>query len=247
MTFSEETLMAYADNELDAPTRAAVESAMAVDPEIAERVARHQALRGRLRSTFDKVLDEPPPDRLIAAARGAPAVRREGNVIPLRRNPAPPRWSWPQWGSIAASLTIGVFVGQMLFPSAAPGPITTRNGQLVASGVLAHALSDQLASNQTQAAPVRIGVSFKSKLGEYCRTFVVRESTSVAGLACRERADWRVQVMAQGESGHENGSQLRPAGSSLPRSVLQAVDDAIAGEPLDASAEAAARSRGWRR
>jgi transposase len=54
MTFSEETLMAYADNELDAQTRTAVEEAMASDPEIARRVAQHKALRGKLRVAFDK-------------------------------------------------------------------------------------------------------------------------------------------------------------------------------------------------
>src|SRR6185437_7507864 len=56
MTFSEETLMAYADDELDSETRSAVEAAMETDPEIARRVARHKALRGQLRATFDKVL-----------------------------------------------------------------------------------------------------------------------------------------------------------------------------------------------
>src|SRR5580704_14316575 len=37
MTISEETLMAYADGELDAETRASVEAAMREDPEIGKR------------------------------------------------------------------------------------------------------------------------------------------------------------------------------------------------------------------
>jgi hypothetical protein len=246
MTFSEETLMAYADDELDPRTRAAVEAAMAADPEVARRVARHRALRSKLHSAFDKVLDEPPPERLIAATRIVPAVRREGNVIPLLRKAAP-RWSWPQWGSIAASLVVGLLVGQVLLRSSVTGPITTRNGQLLASGVLAHALSDQLASNQAHEAPVQIGVSFRSKTGAYCRTFVVRDSTALAGLACRERDAWQVQVLAQNESTPENTSHYRPAGSALPRSVLQAVDEKMVGDPLDARAEAAARSKDWSR
>jgi len=61
MKFSEETLMAYADDELDTQTRSAVEAAMATDPEIARKIAQHKALRGKLRTTFDKVLSEPPP------------------------------------------------------------------------------------------------------------------------------------------------------------------------------------------
>ncbi|HEX4674962.1 MAG TPA: hypothetical protein VH209_06505, partial [Steroidobacteraceae bacterium] len=196
MTFSEETLMAYADNELDAQTRTAVEAAMAVDPEIARRVAQHKALRGKVRLAFDNVIDEPMPQRLVNAARGTPSVRREGNVVPLRRK-APQRRGVPLWAAIAASLVIGFIIGQAMLHGSASTTVTSRDGQLLASGVLAHALSAQLASAQTDQNPVQIGVSFKSKAGDYCRTFTVHESTTLAGLACRQHDDWRVQVLAQ--------------------------------------------------
>jgi len=39
MTFSDEVLMAYADGELDATTRAQVQQAIGADPELARRVA----------------------------------------------------------------------------------------------------------------------------------------------------------------------------------------------------------------
>jgi hypothetical protein len=249
MTFSEETLMAYADDELDSQTRTEVEAAMAADPEIARRVAQHKALRGKLRSAFDKALDEPPSQRLVDAARGVPAIRREGNVIPLRRK-TPPKRAWPQWASLAASLVVGAFIGQALLrTSGGSGPIVSHDGQLLASGVLAHALSDQLAGAQSEDTPVRIGVSFRSKGGDYCRTFSMHEATTLAGLACREHDDWHVQVLAQSvpTATSANGSQYRQAGSELPKSVMQAVDDTIAGEPLDAHAEATARDKNWAR
>ena len=134
MTFSEETLMAYADNELDAQTRAAVEAAMAKDPEIARRIAQHKALRGKVRLAFDNVIEEPTPQRLINAARGVPAVRREGNVIPLRRKAPPPR-AWPQWASIAASLVVGVIIGQAVLRGSGNSAVTSRDGKLLANGV----------------------------------------------------------------------------------------------------------------
>lgn len=249
MKFSEEILMAYADDELDSQTRAAVESAMAIDPEIARRIAQHQALRGRLKATFDKVLDEPPPQRLVDAARGVPAVRREGNVIPLRRKQQQ-RTAWPQWATMAASLVIGVIIGQVLLRMPTSGaPVVSRNGQVLANGTLARALSEQLASTQAPDAPVRIGVSFKSKTGDYCRTFTMPASTTLAGLACRDHNDWRVKVLAQSpqseRSSSNGGGSYRPAGSEMPRSVVQAVDETIAGEPLDARAEALARDVRW--
>jgi len=251
MTFSEETLMAYADNELDTQTRSAVEAAMAADPEIARKIAQHKALRGKLQATFDKVLNEPPPQRLIDTARGVPAVRREGNVIPLRRK-QPSRRGWPQWASLAATLVIGVIIGHALLRmplgGAGDSPVTSRNGQVLANGTLAQALSEQLASTQAPDASVRIGVSFKSKAGAYCRTFTLHESTALAGLACRDHDDWRVQMLAQNpKAAAENNSTggYRQAGSQMPRSVLQAVEDDIAGDPLDAHAEAAARDQHW--
>jgi len=244
MTFSEETLMAYADNELDAQTRTAVEAAMAADPEIARRVAQHKALRGKVRLAFDNVIEEPTPQRLINAVHGIPAVRREGNVIPLRRK-APQRRGVPLWASIAASLVIGIIIGQAMLHGSGSATITSRDGQLLASGVLAHALSAQLASAQTDQNPVQIGVSFKSKAGDYCRTFTVHESTTLAGMACRQHDDWHVQVLAQTTPAAQSGSAYRQAASEIPKSVLQSVDDNIAGDPLDAHGEAAAREKSW--
>jgi hypothetical protein len=249
MNFSEETLMAYADNELDSQTRSAVEAAMANDPAIARRIAQHKALRDRLKATFEKVVDEPPPQRLVDAARGVPAIRREGNVIPLRRRQAP-RTGWPQWATMAATLVIGVIIGQFFLRMPTSGaPVAARNGQILANGTLAQALSDQLASTQTPDAPVKIGLTFKSKTGHYCRTFTMHASGTLAGLACRDHNDWRVQVLAQSAEGESNstngGASYRQAGSEMPRSVLQAVDDNISGAPLNADAEASARGARW--
>src|SRR5205823_341693 len=106
MNFSDETVMAYADGELDAASRAALEAAMATDPQLAQRVARHRALRERLRAALRPVLDEPLPERLLEGVRGAPAPRHAANVVALKRKAAP-RWSWPQLGAIAASLIGG--------------------------------------------------------------------------------------------------------------------------------------------
>lgn len=246
MTFPDEVLMAYADDELDARTRAAVEAAMASDPEIARRIARHKALRSRLHSAFNRVLDEPVPARLLQVVRNDPAGPRKSNVVPLRLRRTP-RWSWPQWSAIAASLVIGVIAGRLvLVSSRAPGPIVMRSGRVLASGALADALSDRLVSDQTPADAVRIGVSFRSKSGEYCRTFAVAAPAALAGLACRAADAWQVRVLARVESPGGGSGAYRQAGSSMPPSVVAAVGNLIAGEPLDAQAEAAARRQHWR-
>lgn len=252
MNITEETLMAYVDGELDPPTRAAVDAAIASDPALARRVARQQALRQKLRAAFDGVLDEPVPDRLIVTARNAPAASPATKVTELVRARAEKsarlerRWSWPQWGAMAASLVLGVLLGQALLRPPADAPIVARNGRLVAQDALAEALSNQLASGQPIDARVALGLSFRSKSGEYCRTFVLREGQGLAGLACREGDAWAVEIVAPGESPGSAGTDYRMAGAELPLLVLQAVEQRIEGESLDASGEAAALERGWR-
>ncbi|MDB6162212.1 MAG: hypothetical protein JWO04_5918 [Gammaproteobacteria bacterium] len=251
MTFSDDILMAYADGELDLGTRAQVEDAIAADPEIARRVAAHQALRNTLRSGFDKVLDEPVPDHLIAAARATSRVRSENRVVvPLRprraRTFALPSWAWPRWGAIAASFVLGALVWHFGTGWYSSGPVIERDGQLLAAGALDKALSNQLASAQPAQTPVQIGVSFRSKDGNYCRTFQLREHTSLAGLACRDQDKWRLEALAQGEGSPGAHSDFRPAGSALPPAIAQAVDQEIDGEPLNAEAEARARTNQWR-
>jgi hypothetical protein len=242
MTFSEETLSAYADGEVDATTRAALEAALAIDPQLAQRVAHHRALRARVRDAFTPVLEEPVPERLLAAVRGAAPVQRPDNVVALKQRPRA-RWTWPQWGAMAASLVVGLLLGPLVLrPSA---PLETSGGRMLASGALASALSQQLASAQPPGAPVAIGVSFRAKSGGYCRTFVMHEPQSLAGLACREGAAWQVLALAQsGTPGAASGA-YRQAGSALPPAVARTLDDLIAGEPLDATGETAARAAGW--
>ena len=237
--------MAYADDELDAHTRASVDAAMASDPELARRVARHKALRNRVHSTFNKVLDEPVPARLLQVARTEPVGSPKGNGVPWSGRQVR-RWSWPQWTAIAASLCVGVIVGRLpLLPAGNPGPIIMSAGHLLASGSLATALSDQLASDHTAAESVRMGISFRSQTGEYCRTFTLSQPEALAGVACRAPAGWQLGVLARVGSPGEGSGSYRQAASSLPPAVVAAVSSQIAGEPLDARGEVAARARHW--
>ncbi len=243
MTPTNEVLMAYADGELDDKSRIEVEAAMAADPEIARRIEEHQALRRRLRFAFGPVLDEAVPARLLQATRAAAPARKPGEVMPLSGRAARTRYL-PRWAALAASLLIGILAGRFAFRAGGPGIITTRNGQVMASGLLADALTSQLVLQQRVNQPVRIGVSFRSKSGEYCRTFSMR-APAVAGLACHVAGGWRLRVLSGAERDGTAPGGYRQAASSVPPAVVAAVGDEIAGEPLDARAEALARSRDW--
>ena len=245
MSFSEEILMAYADGELDEATRRGVEQAMRQDPSLAARVRRHQALRRDVYGAFAPTLEEVVPQRLHAAAR-SPKVVHLDTVRAARLPPpvAPPRrWSWPEWGAIAATLVLGVGAGTLATRMLDTTPqLVMVDGVLSARGVLDQALTQQLASAAPRQTPVRVGLSFLSREGNYCRTFMLPKA---AGLACRSGAGWTVPVLA--EDANAIGGQYRQAGSALPEAVLDAIDQRIAGKALDIAAEQAARDKGWGR
>jgi len=243
MNYDDEILMAYADGELDETQRQEIAAAIERDPELARRVARHRALRAQVAGAYSSVLGRPLPDRLIkAATQQGDAGSRRGTVVqfPVRaaRSAAAP-WRAREWGALAASLVLGAVISWKLFAPADADTITARAGGLVASGALAHALDSQLASAQDSAAPVLIGLSFRTHDGQYCRSFAL-SAAATAGLACRAAGEWQIAVTAAAPV----TDGLRQA-ASLPPAVMQAIEARISGEALDARGEANARDHGW--
>ena len=136
--FSDEMMMAYADDEVDATTGEAIARAAATDTALAARIARHRALRADVFAAFAPVLDEPVPAAcaamLSAQPEAPPSRSRVASVTRLadRRkavaavNATAARsaattatgragsTSWMAWGGVAASLVIGVVAGLAL-------------------------------------------------------------------------------------------------------------------------------------
>ena len=87
----ESELQAYADGRLDAVRSAAVEAWLAARPDQAERIAEYRRIAEELRATYDPVLDEPVPERLMQALR------------------APARW--PRYAAVATWFALGIALG----------------------------------------------------------------------------------------------------------------------------------------
>ena len=155
-SIDEAMLIAWVDGELDEVTRRRVDRALAEDPALAQRLEMHRALRDRLSNHYAPVASEPVP----SAMQGL--LKERAKITPLAR-PAGSRWRhWSTGGAIAASLLLGVVVGQ--WTKETDGPVAVHNGTIVARGELASALDAQLAAAQEGAA-VRIGLSFRRKDG----------------------------------------------------------------------------------
>jgi len=188
-----------------------------------------KAERARMAAAFDAVLKEPVPDRLTALLAEPAAQVVDLGAVRARRQGMN---SWAAWGGMAATLVLGTLIGTRLAP-------TGGDDRLLARGAVAEALDRQLAS--APGGAVAVQVSFKGRDGRWCRSFTTAAS---AGLACRE-ADgaWALQQVAAVSAA---GGGMRQAASSLPPSVLAAIDAAMAGEALNADQEKAARDAGWK-
>ncbi len=260
MSFSDETLMAYADGELDEETRRAVEIAMRHDSSLARRVARLRAARD---------------EGVYADQRGPSAMRARAsaNVVQLAtvraqrlaaqqavRKATRRRWSWLEWSALALVMILGLAAGKFglskwqpdwLGGGSKPEPteVASRNGWLVAQDKLALALSQQLGGGATQTeADVRVGLSFLSNEGTYCRSFtLVGMTQDLVGIACRANEEWRIPVLVQNARPMPTAGGYRAGGTEMPTALLEAIDQRIVGGMLDTRAELEALRRNWQR
>jgi anti-sigma factor RsiW len=241
MTFDQQTIMAFVDGECDAVTARRIEKAMATDAALAEQIGRERALRDKLAAHYAPVVDEAIPDRLTAmlAAAAAPnvdnsfAARKAG-----QRDAKQQRRSFgiAQWGAMAATLALGIAVGQYGLDRGSDTPFTQQGNALIASGPLEQALDKQLASAQTDDSAFRIGLTFRAKSGTICRSF---SGEAVSGIGCREGQHWKMVSTLPG--GEQN--DYRQASSSAINAVAA---ELMADGPMDADAERKALESGWK-
>lgn len=234
-----EMLMAYADGELSAPEAKRVERAIATDPVLARQVADHRKRRAMLANGFATVIDRPVPKRLAALLQSGPVV--DPNRARAAQMSARARWH--PWGkrlgagiAIAASLAVGMLIGQRIDT----GPVDSQSGGLIASHGLARALDTQRASRPGGDASLKILVTFRDHQGAVCRGF---SSAALSGIACRDGGSWRLREtrsgMAMGD-GHYRQTESTDAGLMADARAM------MAGDPLDAAAQAKAQAAGWR-
>lgn len=240
MNYDDEILMAYVDGELDAKARDEIAAALEKDPALARRVEAQRALRARVAGAFAPVVNQPVPDRLTRAAQS-----NRGNVLqfPARpaRAPAAP-WGAREWVAMAASLLLGAFISWKVMAPGEGAPLVAGKDALVAHGELARALDHQLASEQRGEETVLVGLTFKARDGNYCRSFEMH-ATRTVGLACRAGSDW--QVTATDSSAPAQG-QMQQASSALSPAILRAIEARMEGAALDAEAERSAQMAGWK-
>jgi len=267
---------AYVDDEMDEAERARFEARLAEDATLGAAVARERRLRARLAQAFDPVLAEPVPERLSAlfanresdtepalAAAPAPSVnphtKPDTKPIDLDEERRRRRGGWLAWGGMAASLALGVLIGTTWLAPRGALEVAADGGWL-AEGALAQALDAQLSGAAAPGSSTRVGLSFVSRDGRYCRAFTVGGADAggaTAGLACRGDDAWRVRQLATITAGSASASPtastsaaseaFRMAASPWPQALLDDMDRLREGDPLSSADERDAMRRDWRR
>ncbi|AMO71451.1 anti-sigma factor family protein [Sphingorhabdus sp. M41] len=241
MTFDEATIMAYVDGECDAVTVKRIEKAMVTDAALAERVRKARALRDKLAAFYAPVAEEAVPDRLSAMLTSPAASNVDSSFTARKADKEHARqqrrsMGVAQWGAMAATLVLGIVVGQFGLADGSDSPFAQDGGALVASGPLENALEKQLASAQPDDSDYRIGLTFRSRTGNICRSFT---GEAVSGIGCREGQQWKMVSTLPGG----NESDYRQASSSTVNAIAA---DMMADAPADAETERKLLESGWK-
>jgi len=114
----DDTLTAYLDGELDAAGSEAVRVALTADPALQGRLEALSARDERVRLAFDALLDRPVPERLVAAARQAPAAPDNVVAFSAARRRLP-KWTWVA-AALAAQAAVLAGAAVLVRPSLTP-------------------------------------------------------------------------------------------------------------------------------
>lgn len=234
---SDETFFAWLDGELDAAEARRVEADVAADPRLSAMAGEHRAMKAKLQGAFDPLIGAPLPEQLIAAVRTPP----QAQVIDFaqaRERRKPRSWqSATQWGAMAATLVLGVFMGTLAPRAREAAPVVVQGGKIYAASAINTALNGELSS--MPQGEVRIGLTFRDQAGAVCRSFTAPASS---GLACRDSRGWRVRGLFAAPEGQT--SDYRMAAGMDPN-LAALVDSTMVGEPFNAGQEKTERDRGW--
>ena len=118
---SDEALVAYLDGELDPAERRHVEAWLDADPAVRDRLSALTQSTDLVRSAYADIINEPIPERLLAAARGesaptspltvGPSAPAEIVVLPPRRAARPRPGRRQYIGLAAAAALFGLMIG----------------------------------------------------------------------------------------------------------------------------------------
>lgn len=237
--FDDETLMAFADGELDEEQSLALERVLEQNDALAERLAVFLDSRTLVSDALKPLINEPVPEALAAkvatVAQGSTLKTEEPPKVlaftPTKVNPTRriSRWALPLAASLIAVISgiAGFSVGQI-------GSENTDFDQNIASA-LDRETSGQDIALAGSSKVLNIVATFRDESGAVCREYEVKDAaTNTLSVSCQENGGWSTrlaltQPIAEGyepASSHETVSAYLTsinAGAPLSKEEEQAV------------------------
>jgi hypothetical protein len=199
--FDDETLMAFADGELDEARTLAIEEALATDDALAERLAVFMDSR-QLVGALKPLIDEPVPDALLASVRkmAEDAQMRQtplqDNVLAFRPRPQAdagvrmsPRWLAPLAASVVALITgvVGFAIGQS-------GSASNESASAIAAALDREASGKDVVLGASGSV-LHLVSTFHAEDGQLCREYELRDAASrTLTVACRLEGAWATRL-----------------------------------------------------
>lgn len=233
--FSDETLMAYADGELDPETARTVVAAAEADEGIARRIALFTGTRDALGQAARTRPLEPLPEALATRVDETLAAARGAQVIPFHRRAPLPRFAALATAA-GVALVLGLTGGYLLAPQAPRGDAFAALGEPVLAGVLSSVPSGE--RRALAAGDFAAIASFTAADGAFCREFELTAGTAGAttvAVACTTGEGWQPRFAVLTQAG---GEGYAPA-SGLD-TLETWLDATAAGPAMTAEEEAAA-------
>ena len=208
---SDETLVAYLDGELDAAERDQVEAWLGADPVARDRLGALAEATALVRSAYQEVVNEPVPERLIAAARRdaetAPSSGAEVVMLPqFARRRAALRVLGGGWGLAAAAALFGIVIG---------GAGGFFGGHLV---VPANPAAEQ------QVASAALNGSWLDNAAAYYKLSVNAGDSMLVDVPASNDSNEALQKISQSVSQQVRLPDLKPWGMSFRGARLVAVE-----------------------
>lgn len=237
MTISDETLSAFIDGELSDTQMAAIETQIASDPALAQRVASLRSVDTALAGVLADAASEPLPDHILdmVSAYGRDA---DNNVVAFRKV-APRNWFQSPL-AMAAAAAFGIAVGVLLAPAQGVSGSQQIFAGSVSSDSALFSVLETVPSNQRQYG-FTPQVSFASTSGGVCREVVSAEARA---LACRENGDWTVLAVTHEVQSRSNQTyQTASANASIVFDIL--AEELMQETPMSAQQERILIEQNW--
>lgn len=254
----DETLMAYADGELDPAERTAVEAYVNMDAAAAARLAAFSRSGRTLGRLYDQPMHEPVPTRLLMTVVESGRTPRSlaGQFAGLFALPA---WLPAPAAFAGVLLTVcalgwsaavlrGDAVGPQLQADAHLQGLFAGTGLREALETAPSGVPPTLAAT-TDAGSVTPVLSFVSKSGNYCRQYAITDGTGArfSGVSCRAaNGDWRIEAYMPAPATPNTSGKTAPAAGADVRVVEHLIDGMITGDAFVGEQEAKLIANRWR-